>query len=450
MSAQPTEREHLSDPTALQDLVSRVLSEAKKHGASAAEAVASTSTGLSVTVRLGEVETIEHIRDQGLGVTVFFDHRKGTARTTNLSAGAIGETVEAACRIARFMAEDACVGLADPERMAQDPPNLDLFHPSDIDAKQAIASATETENAARRYDPRITNSEGACLSRHASIRAYGNTHGFFGTHASTRYSLSCAVIAEEATGMQRDHWFSIARDPRELDSPESVGLRAAERAVTRLNSRRIPSCSAPVVFSADMATGLLSHFINAIRGGNLYRKASFLLDHLGKRIFPEFVRIHEQPHLKKGIGSAGFDSEGVATEPRDIVSDGILRSYVLNSYSARRLGMQTTGNAGGVHNVTLEPGSGDLADLLRQMNRGLLVTELMGMGVNTVTGDYSRGAAGFWVEGGEIQHPVHEVTIAGTLPEMFRQLRHVANDVDTRGTLRTGSALIENMTIAGN
>jgi PmbA protein len=449
MSGQLSEREHLSDPACLQELISSTLSEAKKHGASSAEAVASTSTGLSVTVRLGEVETIEHIRDQGLGLTVFVGHRKGTASTSDLSARAVRETVEAACRIARFTAEDPCVGLAEPERMAQDPPDLDLFHSSDIDAEQAIAIATETESAARGRDARITNSEGATLSRHAGIRAYGNTHGFFGTRPSTRYSVSCAVIAENAAGMQRDHWYSIARDPRDLESPSNIGRKAAERTVNRLDSRRIASCTVPVVFSAEITASLLSHFINAIRGGNLYRKASFLLDHLGKQVFPEFVRIHEQPHLKKALGSAAFDSEGVATEPRDVVTEGMLRSYVLNSYAARRLGMQTTANAGGVHNLTLEPGSGDLASLLGEMNRGLLVTELMGMGVNTVTGDYSRGAAGFWVEGGEIQHPVHEVTIASNLREMFRKLRHVANDVDTRGAIRTGSALIEQMTIAG-
>ncbi len=433
----------------LEDLVGAILDEAKAHGASAAEAALSIGSGLSVTVRLGEVETIEHNRDKGLGVTVYFGQRKGSASTSDFGLAAIKETVRAASSIAKFTAEDNCAGLADASLMAQEVPDLDLHHPWALSAEQAIEMARACEDAARSVDARITNSEGGSLSSHQGLHAYGNSHGFLGGYASTRHSLSCAVIGQDSSGMQRDYWYSVARDSSELESATDIGKRAAERTLRRLNARRLGTCQAPVIFTAEIATSLLSHFISAIRGGNLYRKSSFLVDHLGKQIFPAHVHIHEQPHIKKALGSAPFDSEGVATRARDLVSGGVLQSYVLDSYAARKLDMQTTGNAGGVHNLFIDSGAHDLPGLLKLMGKGLLVTELIGMGVSTLTGDYSRGAAGFWVENGEIQYPVEEITIAGNLRDMFMHLVEVGSDIDLRGNTRTGSILIENMTIAG-
>lgn len=433
----------------LQELVHNILAEARAQGASAAEAGVSIETGLSINVRLGEVETLEYNRDKGLGVTVYFGHRKGSANTSDFTPEAVRETVRAACGIAKYTAADEYSGLADPELMARDIPDLDLCHPWGINAEQAIELASECEGIARSLDSRITNSEGASVSSHQGDRVYGNSHGFIGAYPSTRHSLSCAVIGGEGESMQRDYWFTVARNSAELDSAADVGRRAAERTLRRLNGRRLSTCQSPVIFSAETATGLLSHFISAIRGGALYRKATFLLDHLGQPVFPDFVRIHEAPHIKKGLGSAPFDSEGVATRARDIVRDGILQGYVLDSYAARKLGMQTTGNAGGVHNLIIEPGTLDLNGLLKRMHKGLLVTELMGMGVNTVTGDYSRGAAGFWVENGEIQYPVEEITIAGNLRTIFMGIAEVGNDIEKRGSIRTGSILVKEMTIAG-
>ncbi len=434
----------------LQELVHNILAEARAQGASAAEAGVSIETGLSVNVRLGEVETLEYNRDKGLGVTVYFGQRKGSANTSDFTPEAVRETVRAACGIAKYTAADEYSGLADAQLMAQDIPDLDLCHPWDINAEQAIELASECEGVARRLDARITNSEGASVSSHQGYRVYGNSHGFIGAYPSTRHSLSCAVMGGEGESMQRDYWFSVARNSAELDSATEVGRRAAERTLRRLNGRRLSTCQSPVIFSAEVATGLLSHFISAIRGGALYRKATFLLDHLGKPVFPDFVHIHEAPHIKKGLGSAPFDNEGVATQARDIVQGGILQGYVLDSYSARKLNMSTTGNAGGVHNLTLESGALGFDELVKKMDRGLVVTELLGMGVNTVTGDYSRGAAGFWVEGGTVQYPVEEITIAGNLKDMFRRFVAVGSDVDTRGNLRSGSILIENMTVAGS
>lgn len=433
-------------------LVEYVLAEAKKSGASAAEAGANVNQGLSVTVRLSEVETVEHTRDKGMGVTVYFGNRTGSASTTDFSPEALRETVRAACTIAKYTAEDDCAGLADPERLAKDIPELDLYHPWNPGVDRAIELALAAETTARQFDARITNSEGASLSTHEGLEVYGNTHGFLGAVATTRHSLSASVIAQNDSGMQRDYWYSVARDARALESPDAVGREAARRSVRRLDSRKLSTRECPVLYEAPVASSLLSHFVGAVRGSSLYRHASFLLDHLGKPVFADFVRIHEQPHLKGAAGSAAFDSEGVATRPRDLVRNGILRGYVLDSYSARKLKMTTTGNAGGVHNLTIvpEPGNLDLAGLLRHMHTGLLVTELIGFGVNTVTGDYSRGAAGFWVENGEIQYPVEEITIAGNLRDIFRRLRAVGNDVDTRGNIRSGSILIESMTVAGN
>lgn len=441
--------ESLPDQARLEALVREILAEAQAQGASAAEAGVSFDVGLSVTVRLGEVETLEYHRDRGLGVTVYFGQRKGSASTSDISPAAVRETVRAACGIARYTAEDACAGLADPERLAREIPDLELDHPWDITAERAIELARECEDAARAADARITNSEGASVATYRSLRVYGNSNGFIGGYPSTRHSISCTVVARQGDRMQRDHWYSVAREHAGLESPAAVGRRAAERTVRRLGGRKLATRKAPVLFVPELARGLLGHFVGAIRGASLYRKASFLLDHLGKQVFPSYLRIHEQPHLKRALGSAPFDNEGVATQARDVVRDGRLEGYVLDSYAARRLGMQTTGNAGGVHNLTVEPGALDFSGLLREMGTGLLVTELMGQGVSIVTGDYSRGAAGFWVENGEIQYPVEEITVAGNLRDMFRQVVAVGNDVDTRGSIRTGSWLVESMTIAG-
>jgi PmbA protein len=434
----------------LAGVVAQVLAEAKKSGASAAEAAVNISQGLSLTVRLGEVETVEHTRDKGMGVTVYFGQRTGSASTTDFSEQALRETVRAACTIAKFTAEDDCAGLADPGRLAKDIPDLDLYHPWNPGTERAIELARAAEATARGMDKRITNSEGGSLSTHEGLEVYGNSNGFLGTVAATRHSLSVSVIAQDEAGMQRDYWYSVARDARLLESPETVGQQAARRSLRRLGSRKLSTRDCPVLYEAPIATSLLSHFVSAVRGTSLYRQASFLLDSIGKPIFADFVRIHEQPHLKGAQGSAGFDSEGVATQPRDLIRDGILQGYVLDSYSARKLKMQTTGNAGGVHNLTIDPGKENLEGLLRQMNTGLLVTELIGFGVNMVTGDYSRGAAGFWVENGEIQYPVEEITIAGNLKDIFRRIKAVGSDVDTRGNIRSGSILIESMTVAGS
>ncbi|MHB8742368.1 MAG: metalloprotease PmbA [Sulfuricaulis sp.] len=436
----------------LSAVVEQVLAEAKKSGASAAEAGVNLNQGLSVTVRLSEVETVEHTRDKGIGVTVYFGQRSGSASTSDFSPAALRETVRAACTIAKYTAEDDCSGLADPDRLARDIPDLDLYHPWNPSMEQAITLARTAETVARAADPRITNSEGASLSTHEGLEVYGNSHGFLGTVAATRHSLSLSVIAQDEHGMQRDYWYTVARHPQGLESPETVGQQAARRSLRRLGSCQLATRECPVLFEAPVASSLLSHLVSAVRGASLYRQASFLLDALGQPIFADFVRIHEQPHLKGAAGSAAFDNEGVATRPRDLVRKGILEGYVLDSYSARKLKLMTTGNAGGVHNLSIAPGPGllDLAGLLRQMRTGLLVTEMIGFGVNIVTGDYSRGAAGFWVENGEIAFPVEEITIAGNLRDMFRNIRAAGNDVDTRGNLCSGSILIENMTVAGN
>jgi PmbA protein len=452
MSQPPANREQsavTADRKQLVSVVEMILSEAQRLGASAAEAGVSDESGLEVTVRMGEVETLEYHRDRGLGVTVYFGQRKASASTSDLSSAAIKSTVQAACDIARYTAEDDCAGLADKSLLATDIPDLDLFHPWDMDAERAIVIARECEDAARNFDKLITNTEGATVSSHSALRIYANSNGFVGGYPSSRHSMSCAVIGGAGEGMQRDYWYTVARDPSELQSARSVGERAAQRTIRRLNARRLSTRKAPVLFAADVAAGLLGHFVGAIRGGSLYRKASFLLDQLGKPVFAPHVHIHEQPHLHKALGSAPFDSEGVATQARDVVRDGILQGYVLDSYAARKLKMQTTGNAGGVHNLTLDSGGRDFDGLLADLGTGLLVTELMGHGVNNVTGDYSRGAAGFWVENGAIQYPVEEITIAGNLRDMYRNLVAVGTDIEIRGSIRTGSILLASMTIAG-
>jgi PmbA protein len=433
----------------LQATIEDLLSEAKRQGASAAEAVVSGSAGIEVGVRLGEVETVEHTRDNGLGITVYFDRRKGSASTSDLSPEAVREAVRAACAIAAHTQPDPAAGLADPERLATQVPDLDLYHPWDLPVEEAITLAVACEDAARGTDPRITNSEGASLSSHAGLHVYGNSLGFIGGYPTTRHGLSCAVIGQEGESMQRDYWWTSARAASDLEAPDMVGRRAAERTLARLGGRQISTRTAPILFRAEVAAGLLRHLTGAINGTSLYRRASFLLDHLGQRIFPEFVRIWEEPLLPRGLSSAPFDGDGVATSAKAFVSGGVLESYVLDTYSARRLGMETTGNAGGVRNLHIAMGELNLAGLMRQMGTGLLVTELLGSGVNTVTGDYSRGASGFWVEGGEIAYPVEEITIAGNLRQMYQGLIAVGNDCDFPGSTRTGSWLIDEMTIAG-
>jgi PmbA protein len=432
----------------LKRLAEQLLDEAKRQGATGAETDISVDSGLSVTARLGDVETLEHHKDQDVAVVVYFGTRRGSSSSSDLTTEALKETVRAACRIARYTAEDKCAGLADPELMARNYPDLDLDHPWELGAEQAVDIAIECEAAAR-VDKRITNSDGATVSRLRGASVYGNSQGFIGGYRATRHSLSCAVIGQQNGQMQRDYWYSVARNKAWLEQPQTVGRIAAERTLKRLGAHQLSTCQAPVIFEAGVARGLLGHFVSAVSGGALYRKASFLVDHAGKQVFPSFVHIHEQPHLKGAMGSAPFDNEGVATRPRDLVTDGVLQGYVLSSYSACRLGLKTTGNAGGVRNLTIDPGPNDLSALLKLMDTGLLVTELIGHGFNMVTGDYSRGAAGFWIEGGEIQYPVEEITIAGNLKDMLLSIEAVGNDMDTRGNIRSGSIFIERMTVAG-
>ena len=433
----------------LESLAALALSEAKKQGATAAEVGVSVDTGLSVTARLGEVETLEYQRDRGMGITVYRGTRKGSASTADLGAQAIRDAVAKAVSIAGFTAEDPCAGLPDAEDIARDIADLDLFHPWDISPEAARDLAIACEAVALEADKRITNSEGATLSSHRGVRVFANTLGFLGGYASTIHNLSCVVLAQDGEDMQRDYWYSSTRDWRELESGQSIGARAAERALRRLNARKIPTCTAPVLFVPEMARGLIGHLVGAIRGGSQYRRSSFLLDAAGQQLFPEWLNIVERPHIAKALASAPFDAEGVTTRDRELIRNGVLTGYVLSTYSARKLGLKTTGNAGGVHNLLVTPGSQDFNSLLKSMDRGLMVTELMGQGINSVTGDYSRGAAGFWIEKGEIQYPVHEITIAGNLKEMFKNFVAVGADVDRRGGIHIGSVLLEAMTIAG-
>jgi PmbA protein len=438
-----------ADGADLLTLVELALGEARSLGASQAEAAISMDVGLSVSVRLGEVETIEYQRDRGMGVTVYFGARKGSASTADLSPGALRETVAKACSIARFTAEDPCAGIADPDTLATDIPDLDLSHPWDVTPERACEIALECEAAALGVDARIRNSEGAGVSTHRGVRAYGNSHGFLAAYPGTVHSLSCAVVGAEGEAMERDYWYSTTRDWRELEPPQGVGRLSGERAVRRLGARQLGTMRVPVLFAAEIARGLLSHFVGAVRGGSQYRRASFLLDAAGEQVFPDWFALAERPHLKKALASAPFDHEGVATRDRELVAGGVLLGYVLGTYSARKLGLRTTGNAGGTHNLLVAGRGRDLDGMLQLMDRGLLVTELMGQGVNGVTGDYSRGAAGFWVEDGRIAYPVHEITIAGNLRDMYRNIVDVGSDVDARGGIRTGSILVERMTVAG-
>jgi len=436
--------------TDLESIIERGLEEAHARGASQAEAVVSQDTGLSVGVRLGEVETLEHQRDRNMGITVYFGRRKGSASTADLSIDAVRATVAKACSIARFTAEDACSGLADAELMAGTQPNLDLSHPWAVGADRAIEIAKACEAAALSYDPRINNSEGASLSSHQGLHVYGNTHGFVGGYPTTSHTLSCVVLAGSGEDMQRDYWYSSSRDWRELESAESIGRESARRTLARLGPRKLKTRRTPVLMVPELARGLIGHFLTAIRGSSQYRQSSFLLQAAGERVFPAGFSIAERPHLPKAMGSAPFDDEGVATVDRELIADGVLTGYILSSYSARKLGLKTTGNAGGAHNLLVAPTQqGGLSALIARLGTGLLVTELMGQGVNTVTGDYSRGAAGFWVEGGAIQYPVAEITIAGNLKDMLANIAAVGDDVDSRGGVRVGSVLLSEMTVAG-
>jgi PmbA protein len=435
------------------DLKARVadaLALARKLGASQAEASASFGAGLSVTVRMRSVETLEYRRDQGLGITVYFGKRKGSASTTDLGAAALEESVRKACSLARYAEDDPCAGLADAARLAREIPDLDLCHPWNLDAGAAIDLATACEAAALDADPRITNSEGASVSAAEGARAYGNSHGFLAGYRDTHHGLSCAVLAAAGAEMERDFEYTAARDPADLAGATLVGREAARRALARLGAHKLTTRTAPVLFPAQLARGLVGHLVAAVSGGALYRRASFLVDSLGMPVMAACVDIDERPHLPKGLASAPYDDEGVATVDRSLVAGGVLQGYVLGSYSARKLGMTSTGNAGGVHNLIVADTGMGFADLLAGMDTGLLLTELMGSGINPVTGDYSRGATGFWVERGEIRHPVNEITIAGNLRDMFAGIQGIATDVDLRGGIRTGSILVGSMTIAGN
>lgn len=438
-----------TDLDRLAQIAQDVVALARAKGASAADVAASIDLGLSVGVRLGEVETVERTRDRGVSLSVYFGQRKGSATTADLDRASIEQTVEHACAIARYTEEDPANGLADPALLAREIPDLDLWHPWDITPEEAIALGIEIEAAGREVDARIENSDGASVQVGASMTAYANSNGFIGTERGTHHSLSVALIAEDEAGMQRDYWYDTVRRASDFASAASIGRKAAQRALARLGARRLSTRQCPVLFTPEVARGLLGHFLSAASGGALYRRASFLVDQIGQNVFPAWMQIRERPHIARGHGSTAFDAEGVATRDSDLVTDGVLARYILGSYSARKLGLQSTGNAGGVHNIVVAPGSEDFNALLRRMGTGLLVTELMGQGVSLITGDYSRGASGFWIENGEIAYPVEEITIAGNLRQMYAGIVAVGSDVDPRSHILTGSILLERMTIAG-
>ena len=442
-----------NSPDTLRNIAQDMLDYAKRQGATAASAEVSEGFGQAVTVRQGEVETIEYNRDKGLGITVHLGQQRGNASTSDFSPQAVRDTVDAALSIARYTAKDDCAGLPEEDRLARDFPDLDLYHPWDLRVEDAICLARECEQAALGADARIHNSEGATVNVHEAQFIFANSLGFMGGYPSSRHSLSCAVIASQNDAMERDYWYSVARSARDLLGAHQVGRIAAERTVRRLGSRKIATMQVPVLFEASAAASLLSHFVGAVSGGSLYRKASFLLDQMDQPVFASHINLADIPDIPKGLASSAFDDEGVRTQHRNIVENGVLRGYFLGSYSARKLGLQTTGNAGGNHNLILQPSGGgglDFAGLLKTLSRGLLVTELLGQGVNSITGDYSRGAAGFWVENGEIQYPVNEITIAGNLKDMYRNIVAVGNDVLVQGSRQCGSILLEGMTVAGS
>jgi len=432
----------------LAQLAEDVIRRARAAGASQAEVAASIDTGLNVNVRLGEVETVEHTRDRGFGLTVYFGQRKGSASTADLNPDSIQATLDQACAIARFTEEDPAAGLGDATRMATQFPDLDLWHPWRIDTDQAIALGQQIEDAGRAHAG-ITNSDGAGVQMGESLAVYANSHGFLGRERGTRHSLSLSLIAGDDEGMQRDYWYDSARSADDFMSAQVLGDKAAQRTLARLGARKLSTRQCPVLFTPEVARGLVGHLIGAVSGGALYRRASFLLDHAGKQIMPSWMTIVERPFIMRGQGSGSFDAEGVATRDSALIENGVLARYVLGSYSARKLGLESTGNAGGIHNLIVEPGQDDFAALLKRMGTGLVVTEVMGQGVSTITGDYSRGAAGFWVENGQIAYPVEEITIAANLRDMYANIVAVGADVDHRSHLLTGSILLEQMTIAG-
>ncbi|MCP4386675.1 MAG: metalloprotease PmbA [Gammaproteobacteria bacterium] len=432
------------------NIVADAIKQALDSGATQAEAGLSVSQGLSVATRMGSVETIEHQQDNGLGISVYFGRHKASASTSNLDPEAIRKTVAAACDIARYTSEDPCAGLADAELMATEMHELDLYHPWSLAPQSVIDLALECENAALEYDPRIVNSEGASVDLNAGVSVYGNSHGFLQAQHKTRHSISCSVVGESNGNMQRDYWYDVSRHPDQLGSARSVGETAAERTVRRLDASKLKTQHAPILFVPELARGLIGHLGSAIGGSAQYRKASFLLDAVDEQVFPDFLQLREDPFIPQALASANFDAEGVTTHAGELVADGVIQHYLLDSYSARKLGLKTTGHASGVHNLMLADTGKSFDECLTAMHRGFLVTELMGHGVNTVTGDYSRGAAGFWVENGKLDHAIEEVTIAANLRDMFKGIVEIGNDVDVRGSVRCGSILIDNMMIAGS
>lgn len=434
----------------IQNVVDETLILAKKLGATAAEASMSKVQGISVTSRMQEVETVEFTNDGGLGVCVFVGGKKGNASTADLSPNALRLTVEKAIEIAKYTSEDRCSGLADADMIATDIPDLDLYHPQTLDAEYALQKALAAEKAGLESDSRIVNSDGASYNANLGVRVYGNTHGINAGYPSSRFSLSCVLIAQQGDDMQRDYAYTVSREANKLDTAEAVGKSAATQTVSRLGARKISTAKVPVLFHRDIASGLFGHFVSAVSGGSLYRKSSFLLDSINTQVFPDWLSIEERPHLLGGLASSPFDNEGVRTENMDIVRNGALEHYLLTSYSARKLGLITNGHAGGIHNCLVSDTAHSDEALLREMGTGLIVTELMGQGVNIVNGDYSRGAAGFWVENGVIQYPVHEITIAGNLKDMFMNIVAIGETLEVRGALQTGSVLISEMQIAGN
>ncbi|MDP1535623.1 MAG: metalloprotease PmbA [Burkholderiales bacterium] len=438
------------DKATLEQLVTDALTYAKSRGATAADAEVSEGYGQTVTARQGEVETIEYNRDKGIGVTVYIGQQRGHASSSDFAPQAVRDTVDAALAIARYTAIDDCAGLADPDMLAREFPDLDLLHPWDMPVERAIELARECEAAGFKVDKRISNSEGASISTQQSHFIYGNTNGFLAGYPGSRHSIWCALIAGKGEGMQRDDWYETSRDPADLPAPAVIGRKAGERAVARLKARKVPTAQVPVLFESGVASSLMGHFVSAVSGGSLYRKSSFLPDSLGKTIFSPCVQMRDLPLIPKGLASGAFDEEGVATQTRDIVKDGVVQGYFLASYSARKLGMKSTGNAGGNHNLLMADTGEDFAALLQKMGTGLLVTEMMGQGVNAVTGDYSRGAAGFWVESGVVTYPVQEITIAGNLKDMYKNIVAIGNDISRRSSRQCGSILVDGMTLAGS
>jgi len=422
---------------------------ARTAGASQAEVTCSEDAGLAVNVRMGEVETVEATRDRSVSITVYFGQRKGSASTADLREDSLAATVAQACAIARYTEDDPASGLADAGLMATTLHEFDSWHPQALDAERAVDTALAAESAGRSVDARIGNSDGASMNSNASISVYANSHGFLGAERSTSYSIGCALIAGTGEAMQRDGWYSVALAQGDLETPDAVGRRAAQRTLDRLDPRTLPTGQVPVLFCAEMARSLIGSFLGAVSGGALYRRASFLLDSAGTQVFPGWFTIEEDPFLPRGFRSASFDAEGVATRRSLLVDGGVVQRYLLGSYSARKLGLQSTGNAGGAHNLQVRANAGGLEALLRGMGTGLLVTELMGQGVNAITGDYSRGAAGFWIENGEVAYPVDGITIAGNLKAMFAGIEAVGDDIDPRSHVRTGSILVGRMTVAG-